>query len=398
MVMDADSTISPDFLEIALGLLEDDPDLMAVGGLFFGEDGGGLVGQLQRNEFARYQRIVARRLNRVFVLTGTASVIRGYALAAVAEARGMLIPGPPGKVYDTLALTEDNELTLALKSLGARMTSPPQCRVTTEVMTRWRDLWRQRLRWHRGALENIGAYGFTRATAMYWTQQLMLGYGVIALWSYLLLMAISLLAADSIRWSPFWVAIGVVFLVERLVTVWAVGWRGSRCWPRPSSSSSPTPLFLQACFVTSFVQIVTGRRAGWNYVPRPAVQRRDAAAGLHVRHPAARSVLLTDWYQALSLWVAFNTLVFVVLSLLQLLPPLRRDARRAWARARATKRQPRPGREPGLRGDRPRQGLPSTMGVSRLEPPVRKGIREPAAREGAHRPVPLHPRWGMRLR
>ena len=185
MVMDADSTISPDFLETALGLLEDDADLMAVGGLFFGEEGGGLVGQLQRNEFGRYQRIVARRLDRVFVLTGTASVIRGYALSAVAQARGSLIPGPPGKVYDTLALTEDNELTLALKTLGARMTSPPQCRVTTEVMTRWRDLWRQRLRWHRGALENIGAYGFTRATAMYWTQQLALGYGVIALWSYL---------------------------------------------------------------------------------------------------------------------------------------------------------------------------------------------------------------------
>ena len=178
LVMDADSTISPDFLETALGLLEDDADLMAVGGLFFGEGGGGLVGQLQRNEFGRYQRIVARRLDRVFVLTGTASVIRGYALSAVARARGSLIPGPPGKVYDTLALTEDNELTLALKTLGAQMTSPHQCRVTTEVMTRWRDLWRQRLRWHRGALENIGAYGFTRATAMYWTQQLALGYGV----------------------------------------------------------------------------------------------------------------------------------------------------------------------------------------------------------------------------
>ena len=54
----------------------------------------------------------------MFVLTGTASVIRGYALRAVAEARGSLIPGPPGKVYDTLALTEDNELTLALKTLG----------------------------------------------------------------------------------------------------------------------------------------------------------------------------------------------------------------------------------------------------------------------------------------
>ena len=51
LVMDADSTITTDFLDTALGLLEDDPDLMAVGGLFSGEDGGGLVGQLQRNEF-----------------------------------------------------------------------------------------------------------------------------------------------------------------------------------------------------------------------------------------------------------------------------------------------------------------------------------------------------------
>ena len=156
MVMDADSTVSPDFLEVALGLLERDPDLMAVGGLFFGEEGGGLLGQLQRNEYARYQRVVARRLNRVFVLTGTASVMRAYALRAVAEARGSLIPGTHGQVYDTLALTEDNELTLALKSLGAKMTSPPQCRVTTEIMTSWHDLWRQRQRWQRGALENIG--------------------------------------------------------------------------------------------------------------------------------------------------------------------------------------------------------------------------------------------------
>ncbi len=62
-------------------------------------------------------------------------MIRGYALRAVAEARGPLIPGTAGQVYDTLALTEDNELTLALKTLGARMTSPPQCRVTTELMT-----------------------------------------------------------------------------------------------------------------------------------------------------------------------------------------------------------------------------------------------------------------------
>ena len=165
LVMDADSTISPDFLEVALGLLDDDPDLMAVGGLFSGEEGGRVLGQMQRNEFARYQRVLGRREGRVFVLTGTASVFRAYALRAVAEARGSLIPGRSGDVYDTLAMTEDNELTLALKSLGAELTSPPQCRVVTEVMPTWRDLRRQRNRWQRGALENIGAYGLTRTTA-----------------------------------------------------------------------------------------------------------------------------------------------------------------------------------------------------------------------------------------
>ena len=323
MVMDADSTISPDFLEVALGLLEEDPDLIAVGGLFYGENGGGLIGQLQRNEFTRYQRIVARKLNRVFVLTGTASVIRSYALRAVAEARGTLIPGTRGQVYDTLALTEDNELTLALKTLGARMSSPPQCRVTTEVMPRWGDLWRQRLRWHRGALENIGAYGPTRATAMYWTQQMALAYGVVALWSYLLLMGITLLAADDVLWSPFWVTIGAIFVVERVVTAWAAGWRG-RLLAAPIFIELAYALFLQVCFVTSIVQIATGRKAGWNYVPRPT-----APGVLLVPYgillPA--SILATDWYQALCLWVGFNTLIFAFLSLMQLLPPLQLGSR-----------------------------------------------------------------------
>lgn len=98
---------------MALGLLEADRELVAVGGLFYGESGGRLIGQFQRNEYARCQRLVARKLDRMFVLTGTGSVIRAYALRAVAEARGPLLPGPVGQVYDTRALTEDNELTLA---------------------------------------------------------------------------------------------------------------------------------------------------------------------------------------------------------------------------------------------------------------------------------------------
>jgi hypothetical protein len=206
------------------------------------------------------------------------------------------------------------------------LTSPPQCRVTTEIMTTYRDLWRQRLRWHRGALENIGVYGLTRATARYWGQQLGLAYGVVAFQSYILLMTVSLLAADELRWSPFWVCVGLVFVVERIVTVWRAGWRG-RAVAATMLLELGYAIYLQACFVTSLVQILLGRKAGWNYVPRPAAPAL-ATPGLlaavvttwGIALPA--SVLQTDWYAALALWVGFNTLVFAFLSVLHLLPPL----------------------------------------------------------------------------
>ena len=335
LVMDADSTIATDYLAVALGLLEDDPDLMAVSGLFYGEEGGGLIGQFQRNEYSRYQRVVSRRPERVFVLTGTASVIRAYALRAVAAARGPLIPGPAGSVYDTLALTEDNELTLALKTLGAKMYAPPQCVVTTEVMTTWRDLWRQRLRWHRGALENIGVYGLTHTTAMYWRQQAGLAYGVVAFLSYVALFLITILAATSLRWSTFWIVIGCVFLAERLVTVWAAGWR-ARLLAAPIVIELGYALFLQFCFLTSLAHIGTGKKADWNYVPRP-VQGLVVAVVLALHDPVVftygivlpESVLFTDWYEALAVWVAFNTLAYVGLSLFTLAPPLPRHKTRA---------------------------------------------------------------------
>ena len=330
LVMDADSTLAPVFLHSALARLEADPNLVAVGGLFYGEDGGRFLGQYQRNEYTRYQRVVRRRRGRVFVLTGTASVIRAYALRAVAESRGPLLPGPVGKVYDTRALTEDNELTLSLRTLGARMTCPRECRVTTEIMTTWRDLWRQRLRWQRGALENIGAYGLTRATAMYWGQQLGLAYGVLALQSYLILMAVSLLAADSLRWSPFWIAIGMIFVVERLVTVWRAGWRG-RALAAPMFPELGYAAYLQACFVASIGQILRGRKADWNYVPRPALPGVVTPWLLAMGIVLPATILTSDWYVALAYWVGFNTLVFASLSILHLLPPLNR-LRRLWRR------------------------------------------------------------------
>ncbi|HMT49289.1 MAG TPA: glycosyltransferase family 2 protein [Dietzia sp.] len=220
MVVDADTVLDQGFLAEARRRFTDDRALMAVGGLFYGEPGSGWIGQYQRNEYTRYSRDIRRRRGRVFVLTGTASAFRARGLRTIADSRGTALPGRRGDVYDTAALTEDNELTLALKSLGGLMVSPTECSVVTEVMPTWKQLWHQRLRWQRGALENLGAYGVTPQTTRYWFQQLGIGYGAIALSAYLVLIGITILASDEWIWYPFWMTLGLLFMIERVVTVW----------------------------------------------------------------------------------------------------------------------------------------------------------------------------------
>ncbi|WP_310528209.1 glycosyltransferase family 2 protein [Nocardioides sp.] len=265
MVMDADTQLDPGFLAGAARRLTDDRALMAVGGLFYGEDGAGLIGQFQRNEYTRYQRDLRRRRGRVFVLTGTASVFRPRALRAVADERGRNLPGVPGDVYDTVALTEDNELTMALKSLGALMISPPECTVVTEVMPSWKSLWAQRLRWQRGALENLGAYGLRPQTFRYWAQQLGIGYGVIALGSYLLLIVMMVLATASWVWFPFWIGIGLIFTVERIVTVWRGGAKarllGLSLFPELFYA-----MVLNVIYVKGILDLSLARKATWKHI------------------------------------------------------------------------------------------------------------------------------------
>ena len=253
------------------------------------------------------------------MLTGTASLFRTYALKAVADSRGELLPGSRGHVYDTLALTEDNEMTLSLKTLGAKMVSPMQCRVITEVMPTWRALWRQRMRWQRGALENIGAYGLTRATLRYWLQQIAIGYGTIALNAYLLLLRSRCSPRTASSSSGSGWASAMIFVVERVVTVWAAGWRG-RALALPLVIEIAYDLVLQAVYVKSLFDIATGRAAGLEL--RPA-GRRGARGGPPVTLGGillSSDVLHSGWFQALATFVAINTLVYAGLSLAKLVP------------------------------------------------------------------------------
>lgn len=264
MVMDADTVLSDGFLEEAARRFTDDRALMALGGVFTGEPGSGLIGMFQRNEYVRYARTVRRRRGMVDVLTGTSTLFRPMALRTVASSRGHALPGRPGDVYDTFALTEDNEITIALKTLGALMVSPSECVVVTELMPTWRDLWRQRLRWQRGAVENIGAYGLSLATLRYWTQQLGIGYGTLALSAYLTCMAVLVGAAETWVWFPFWLGVGAIFALERVVTAWRSG-VAERLLAAVLIPELLYDLFLDAVFVYGLVQIALARRASWGH-------------------------------------------------------------------------------------------------------------------------------------
>lgn len=276
MVMDADTALDDGFIQAAVERFQADPTLMAVGGLFSGEPGHGILGQFQRNEYTRYSRMVNRRRGRVFVLTGTSSLFRATALREVAAQRDRTIPGVHGDVYDTVALTEDNELTIALKSLGASMVSPPGCRVITELMPTWRNLWNQRMRWQRGAVENIGAYGLTPATVRYWGQQMGIGYSVIAFYSFIFLILITVVSIDRWVWYPFWLWVGAVFVLEQVVTVWRAGWR-ARILAVLLFPELLYSMFIQLVFVKGLVDITLRRRAGWGHVRRTGAMANGAA-------------------------------------------------------------------------------------------------------------------------
>ena len=200
-----------------------------MGGTFRGGEGGGFVGMLQRNEYARYARDVRRLKGKVLVLTGTAAIFRVDVLRNVVAARqsGTLPGGAAvgiGQVYDTNVLTEDNELTLALLHLGYGILSPKECLLETEIMTTWRDLWDQRLRWKRGALENLVDYGLTAVTARYWGRQLMTHIGVLVTAVYLVTLTASFALTGALHVHAIWLIVTGIFAAERVVSVRSRGW------------------------------------------------------------------------------------------------------------------------------------------------------------------------------
>lgn len=268
-VLDADTTISPNFMTTALPLFAQ-PDIGAVGGVFEGEAATTWLSQLNRNEFARYTRQIDRT-RRTMVLSGTSSLIRVSVIREVMEARGTRLPGTYGHVYDLGSITEDNELSIAIRTIGYRLASPVECSVVTELMPTIPDLHRQRVRWYRGALDNLRTYGLTKVTARYWFQQSMLLWGLAM---FVLLAVLTVVAVASGMWgiTTIGAAVTLTFAASAVVTVWhsrtpdgGRDWRGI-AYAVPLLPEIFYNYLLFAAFAHAAVASLRRTEATWSHV------------------------------------------------------------------------------------------------------------------------------------
>ncbi len=225
LLMDADSQLNSGWIESAIAALDAEDRLGGVCGTYLGTDEKGILRQLQRNEFVRASRLVPRR-GSLWVLSGTGTLFRAQVLREVARERGRRLPGVPGEYYHSASITEDYEITLAVKTLGWRCIAPEGCSASTEIMPTWRTLFRQRLRWQSGTLTALRDYGLTRVTAGNWTRQAFFYLRYFAQMSCLGIIAFSTAGHPGL-YLPAWAAVMLSFIyLERIITVRKAGLKG----------------------------------------------------------------------------------------------------------------------------------------------------------------------------
>jgi cellulose synthase/poly-beta-1,6-N-acetylglucosamine synthase-like glycosyltransferase len=268
LMMDADTTLSPTFISEATWRLREPKgqraQVGAVGGVFLGHPVRGFLAHIQNNEYVRYAREIGRRKGRADVLTGTATLFSASALRAVDRARSSGELPPSTGIYGIDALTEDNELTLALKHVGYRCVSPKACLSGTELMPTTTTLFHQRLRWQRGALQNLSAYGLTRQTFPYIGRQVMTYAAVAFVPFFLTTLIYTWLSTGSVHWSWFWIFVTGFVLFERTWSVKRGGWR-SVLLAGLVLPEAIYDLFLHCVYVKALTDVAKHARGTWDH-------------------------------------------------------------------------------------------------------------------------------------
>ena len=257
MNFDADSVPERHFVANALKWLK--RGYGAVGATFHGRPGGGLLGLLQRSEFARFARHQHRKIH-CDVLSGTGAAFPVWALRKIAATR------PDGQVYDVAHITEDFELTLRAKALGINAVAPSDCRVTTDVMVTWKSWWTQRLRWQLGTLFALKQYGWSPSTREMIVRQALIYLVMLAtpltliylVWSFLLF---GVQGINPLNAPIYAIGIGIVVLEQ----AWQARKAGTKSimatlglWPDLIYSAVRQIVYIKALY-----RLIRRKSAGW---------------------------------------------------------------------------------------------------------------------------------------
>jgi poly-beta-1,6-N-acetyl-D-glucosamine synthase len=260
-VQDADTVCVPRWLELANDVMDGDPRAV-VSGRYACKAEYGLIGMMQRNEFARECRMIDRRGDRTHILVGTSTLLPVAMLREVIAARrtGRL---PAGYVYVPESLTEDFELTLAAKTLGWRTVSPRGCDAVTDVMPTPRMLWHQRIRWMQGGVEDLRRYGWTPITSPFHIRRAWILFGLASMLLFYATLAATYALSGTVVTSLPWALLTLVFIIDRVAGVRAQG-RASMLFAALLVPEVLYNMFAQVVYVTALYKAFRGGPPAWH--------------------------------------------------------------------------------------------------------------------------------------
>jgi glycosyltransferase involved in cell wall biosynthesis len=259
LTMDADTVLLPDTVEKMAKELVENPVLGAVCSRYWAKEGRGLVRRLQRLEYARYDDLRELRGWKVNVASGAAAMYRQLALQEVVELRGK--PEP----WDNESLIEDYALTLDLKSRGWKVGAAREAHVYTEPPTTFRALWRQRLRWGRGGMDECLKRGWTRATRRDILAYALFSMSVFFRVLWIVMLVLMLVYAVPLRYALIGLVPVAVMWAERVTSAWRLRDRtaGDMALVAVLVVEDLYGFFLELCAVAAASKCLRGKRQAW---------------------------------------------------------------------------------------------------------------------------------------
>ena len=184
--VDADTELSPIAVEDWVDEFHD-KSLGGSSSKFTMKDNKGILTRLQKAEYAAWIDSSLKK-KKTTVLSGTGCALNNKALKMVAERADR--EGP----WSYASQVEDFELTYRIQELGYKTQVSPTIRAYTDSMRTIKALWRQRMKWQVGTIEDLIYIGFNKKTRVMWMQQIfnLIGMMLTALWLMIVVLIISL--------------------------------------------------------------------------------------------------------------------------------------------------------------------------------------------------------------